>query len=61
MASRPVDSARFVVFDLEARGTDVVTDAPIEIAAIRYIDGREAGRFNMLVNPGRSVHDPARA
>ncbi|MDP6419498.1 MAG: UvrD-helicase domain-containing protein, partial [Candidatus Krumholzibacteria bacterium] len=39
----------FVVFDLETTGLDTKTCEIIEIAGIRYEDGREVGRFESLV------------
>lgn len=57
LASVPVaiDPGRYVVLDLETTGTDPLSDEPIEIAAIRFVDGREQGRFHSLVRPGLNI------
>lgn len=40
----------YVVVDLETTGCNPQQDAIIEISAIRYLDGKEAGRFDQLVS-----------
>ena len=41
----------YVVFDLETTGTSSVSDAVIEISAIKVLDGKIAEEFSTLVNP----------
>jgi ATP-dependent DNA helicase DinG len=48
--------SRFVSFDLETTGLDDFCEI-IEIGAVLYIDGEEAGRFAELVHPESSVPD----
>lgn len=45
----------FVALDLETTGTDPRSDQIIEVAALRFEEGVETGRFCALVNPGRPV------
>ncbi|MFQ6613927.1 MAG: PolC-type DNA polymerase III, partial [Fidelibacterota bacterium] len=42
----------FVVFDFETTGLSPETDRLIEIAALKFVDGKVADRFVTLVNPG---------
>lgn len=44
-----------VALDIETTGLDPVTDAIIEIGAIRFRDSREDGEWSRLVNPGRPL------
>lgn len=41
----------FVAFDLETTGLSPQLDRIVEIGAVRYVDGKESGRFGALVNP----------
>lgn len=41
----------YVVVDIETTGLDAIDDRIIELAAIRYIDDVEVGRFSSLVRP----------
>ena len=47
--------SRFVAFDLETTGLDPVNDRIIEIAAIRFVDGRSKDRYVTLVNPDKHI------
>jgi len=47
----------FVVLDLETTGLDPTTDRIIEIAAIRFREGKESDIFESLVNPGIPIPD----
>jgi len=46
---------RLVFFDLETTGLDPATNEIIEFAAIRVVEGRPAGEFSRLANPGRPL------
>lgn len=41
----------YVVFDLETTGTSSVSDAVIEISAVKVLDGKIVDEFSTLVNP----------
>jgi len=41
----------FVAFDLETTGLSPQLDRIVEIGAVRFVDGRETGRYGTLVNP----------
>ena len=45
----------FVAIDLETTGLDPVNDRIIEIAAIRFVDGRPKDRYVTLVNPDKHI------
>ncbi|HEV2527740.1 MAG TPA: exonuclease domain-containing protein [Thermomicrobiales bacterium] len=45
----------FVAVDVETTGVRPISQRVIEIGAVRFRDGVEAGRFSTLVNPGRKV------
>jgi ATP-dependent DNA helicase DinG len=45
----------YVALDLETTGLDPAQDAIIELGAVKVREGREAGRFQSLVNPGRDI------
>lgn len=45
----------FISIDLETTGLDPKTDKIIEIAAIRYRDGKETDSFHTYINPGVKV------
>jgi len=51
----PIENARFVVVDLETTGQSPDTTGITEIGAVRIEDGKEVGRFDTLVNPGRTI------
>jgi DNA polymerase-3 subunit epsilon len=51
----PVAAARFVVVDLETTGQSPDMTGITEIGAIRIENGKEVGRFDTLVNPGRPI------
>jgi DNA polymerase III epsilon subunit family exonuclease len=50
-----VEEAAFVVVDLETTGQRVEETGITEIGAVRIENGRESGRFDQLVNPGRPI------
>lgn len=41
----------FVVFDLETTGLSATRNRIIEIGAVKFVDGKEVGRFSEFVNP----------
>jgi DNA polymerase III epsilon subunit family exonuclease len=45
----------FVIFDIETSGLDPIRDEILEIAAIKLIGDKEAGRFEALIQPTRPV------
>jgi ATP-dependent DNA helicase DinG len=47
----------FVALDFETTGIDSVNDRIIEVAAIRFTDGKASNKFVKLVNPGRPIPD----
>lgn len=52
----PLDAQRYVVFDLETTGLRPSRDdAIVQIGAVLLEAGAEAGRFDMLVHPGRPI------
>jgi len=46
---------KFVVFDIETTGLDVLNDRIIEIGAIKVEDDVVIGEFEELINPGFSI------
>ena len=58
----PTPSHEYVAFDLETTGLLAASDRVVEIGAVRFDpSGREIGRFEVLVNPGRPIPWRARA
>lgn len=53
--SVPLSEVCFTVVDLEATGNRMEDGGITEIGAIRIQDGREVGRFEQLINPGRPI------
>lgn len=51
----PLDQARYVIVDLETTGQSPETTGITEIGAVRIENGKEVGRFDTLVNPGRPI------
>ncbi len=50
----------YVAFDLETTGLMAETDRVVEVGAVRFdASGRELGRFERLVNPGRPMSPAA--
>jgi predicted DnaQ family exonuclease/DinG family helicase len=47
----------FVILDLETTGLDPNNDRIIEIGALRFIDGKESGTFETLINPEIPIPD----
>ncbi|MCK4904118.1 MAG: hypothetical protein KAS35_05455, partial [Candidatus Marinimicrobia bacterium] len=47
----------FIALDFETTGVDSVNDRIIEVAAIRFTDGKASDKFVKLVNPGRLIPD----
>lgn len=52
-----LDSAVYVVLDVETTGLNTHTDEIIEIGAVRIENGVEVGEFSELIDPGRPVPD----
>lgn len=50
-----------VAIDLETTGLDRETDRIVEMAAVRWEDGRETGHFQALINPGIPIPASATA
>ena len=50
-------AGRFVTFDLETTGVDTTSCEIVEIAGVRFEDGRVAGEFHSLVRPAVPI-DP---
>ena len=51
----------FVVIDIETTGLNKVYDRIVEVAAIRYVNGVEFGKFATLVNPQMPIPPDAQA
>jgi DNA polymerase III epsilon subunit family exonuclease len=52
----------FVAFDLETTGLFAETDRVVEVGAVRFdASGRELGRFERLIDPGRPMSPAAQA
>ncbi len=47
----------FVALDFETTGVDSVNDRIIEVAALRFTEGKVSDKFVKLVNPGRPIPD----
>ena len=45
----------FVAFDLETTGLDAERNQIIEVGALRFRDGKEAERFEQLIDPGEPL------
>jgi DNA polymerase III epsilon subunit-like protein len=49
----------YVVFDFETIGKDVQNsldpDAPIQVAAVKYVKGEKVGELNLYINPGEPL------
>ena len=45
----------FIAFDVETTGTESPRDRIVEIAAVRFINGRAADSYVQLVNPGCEI------
>ncbi len=50
----------FVVVDVETTGLDPAEERVCEVGAIRLVGGKEQGRYQSLVRPGRAMSDGAR-
>ena len=49
------EPSEYVVVDLETTGTDSNVDEIIEIAAVKYMNGKERGRMGVCVRPSREL------
>lgn len=47
--------ADYCIFDLETTGISCMTDAVVEISAVKVINGCVVDEFSTLVNPGRMI------
>lgn len=45
----------FIVIDVETTGLSKETDYLLEVAAVRYRDGKEVDSFSSLINPGVNI------
>ena len=54
-ASRALNDASYVVFDLETTGSSAKEGAITEIGALKVVRGRVVDEFATLVNPGRRI------
>ena len=52
---KKLNLSTFIAFDFETTGLDQQNDRIIEIAAIRFVQGKSQDRFVKLVNPGRPI------
>ena len=52
---KKLNLSSFIALDFETTGLSPHSDRIIEIAAIRYIDGKITDRFVTLVNPERHI------
>ncbi|MCR4620810.1 MAG: PolC-type DNA polymerase III [Clostridiales bacterium] len=52
---RKLDSAVYVVLDVETTGLNTYRDRITEIGAVRIENGKEVGEFSMLIDPGIPV------
>ncbi len=54
---KTINLSDFVALDFETTGIDSANDRIIEVAAIRFINGKASDKFVRLVNPGREIPD----
>lgn len=45
----------FIAIDLETTGLSAKEDKIIEVGAIKVVDGKEVGRYETFINPGRKI------
>ena len=45
----------FIAIDLETTGLSAKEDKIIEVGAIKVVDGKEVGRYETFINPGRKA------
>jgi DNA polymerase III epsilon subunit family exonuclease len=62
MVTRPATVRHWIAFDVETTGLVAESDRVVEIGAVRFdASGRELGRFQSLVHPGRPMSPAAQA
>ena len=54
---KKINLSDFISLDFETTGVDSVNDRIIEVAAIRFTNGKASDKFVKLVNPGRPIPD----
>lgn len=60
MMDKKIDDIDFAIFDVETTGLDPRSgDRMIEIAALRYKNGRSSDSFSSLINPQREISPAA--
>jgi len=56
---KALDEKGFIVFDFETIGKDVANslnpDAPIQVAASKYVNGEKVEELNLFINPGEPL------
>ena len=53
--SEVLQSAIYVVFDIETTGLSVMNNKIIELAGVKMQDGKEIDRFSTFINPHEDI------